>query len=86
MATSVWKPESKDLAQSSIDRMSCVSQEKPGLKPCCLGVRILLESNNKYLLFELVNKYIPATKSYDNGRMKKPIWMSHKALKAVKKK
>jgi len=23
----------------------------------------------KYLLFELVNKYIPATKSYDNGRM-----------------
>ena len=47
----------------------------------------------KYLLFELVNKYIPATnkyipatKSYDNGRMKKPIWMSHKALKAVKRK
>ena len=36
--------------------------------------------------FELVNKYIPATKSYDNGRMKKPIWMSHKALKAVKRK
>ena len=25
----------------------------------------------KYLLLELVNKYIPATKSYDNGRMKK---------------
>jgi len=33
-------------AQSSIERMSCVSQEKPGRKPCCLGVRILLESRN----------------------------------------
>jgi len=32
--------------QSSTERMSCVSQEKPGRKPCCLGVRILLESRN----------------------------------------
>ena len=46
MATLVQKPESKDLAQSSIERMSCVSEEKPGGKPCCLGVRILLESRN----------------------------------------
>ena len=33
-----------------LQRMSCVSQEKPGRKPCCLGVRILLESRNLQML------------------------------------
>jgi len=28
------------------NELSCVSQEKPGRKPCCVCVRILLESRN----------------------------------------
>ena len=43
-------------------------------------------SRFKHLLLELENKYIPVKKVHNCGRTKKPIWMSHKALKLVKKK
>jgi len=42
-------------------------------------------SRFKHLLLELENKYIPVKKVHNCGRTKKPIWMSHKALKLVKK-
>ena len=41
-----WPYPMQGPGQSSMERMSCVSQEKPGRKPCCLGVGILLESRN----------------------------------------
>ena len=32
---------------------------------------------------DLVDKYIPLQKTRKSGCMKKPIWMSHKALRSV---
>ena len=43
-------------------------------------------SRFKQLFLELENKYIPAKKVQNCGRMKKPMWMSHKAVKLVRKK
>ena len=40
----------------------------------------------KHLFLDLVDKYIPLQKTHKSRRMKKPIWMSHKALRSVTKK
>jgi len=39
----------------------------------------------KHILLDLESKYVPIKKLKNSGRMKKPIWMSHKALNCVRK-